>query len=86
MHITAIREHVVPVPSAMRIAVSDFHEMTTPIMAVVLDTRHVGHACNSAGRYACGMAVADGTLNRPDTPGTGFERHPASYALMREMA
>lgn len=86
MHITTIREQVVPVQSALRNAVFDFDEMTTPVVAVVLDTCHVGYARNSTGPHACAMAVAAGTLNRPDTPGTGFERHPASYALMREMA
>jgi len=94
MRITAIHERVVPVRSAMRNAVFDFDEITTSIVAVVLDTSQVGYGFNSTGRYACGVnmrerfipRVADGTLNRPDRPGIGFERHPALYALMREMA
>ena len=38
------------------------------------------------GGYAEGMVVTDGTLNRPDHPGIGFEHQPALYALMRELA
>ena len=38
------------------------------------------------GGYADGMVVRDGTLNLPDCPGIGFERQPALYALMRELA
>lgn len=38
------------------------------------------------GGYAEGMQVTDGTLNCPDTPGIGFERQPALFALMRELA
>ena len=38
------------------------------------------------GGYAEGMHVTDGTLNLPDGPGLGFERQPALYALMQEMA
>jgi L-alanine-DL-glutamate epimerase-like enolase superfamily enzyme len=38
------------------------------------------------GGYAEGMVVSDGTLNLPDCPGIGFERQPALYALMRELA
>ena len=38
------------------------------------------------GGYADGMTVTDGTLNLPQHPGIGFERQPALYALMRELA
>ena len=75
-------------------AVFDVDGMTTSIVAVVLDRGQVGYAFNATGPYACGVdmqerfitRVADGTPNRPDTPGIGVERHPALHALMREMA
>ena len=38
------------------------------------------------GGYAEGMAVEDGTLGLPDAPGIGFERQPALFELMRELA
>ena len=38
------------------------------------------------GGYAEGMNVRDGLLNLPDTPGIGFERQPALFALMRELS
>jgi D(-)-tartrate dehydratase len=38
------------------------------------------------GGYAEGMTVTEGTLNLPDAPGIGFERQPALYALMRDLA
>ena len=38
------------------------------------------------GGYADGMVVSDGTLNLPDTPGVGFERQPALFPLMQELA
>jgi len=38
------------------------------------------------GGYAEGMAVTDGTLGLPDCPGIGFERQPALYNLMQELA
>lgn len=38
------------------------------------------------GGYADGMVVTDGTLNRPDAPGIGFERQPALFGLMQELA
>ncbi|GAC1331379.1 MAG: mandelate racemase/muconate lactonizing enzyme family protein [Beijerinckiaceae bacterium] len=38
------------------------------------------------GGYAEGMRVTDGMLNLPDIPGIGFERQPALYALMQELA
>ncbi len=38
------------------------------------------------GGYAEGMVVSDGALALPDTPGIGFERQPALFELMRELA
>ena len=38
------------------------------------------------GGYADGMVVSDGTLNLPDAPGIGFERQPALFGLMQELA
>jgi len=38
------------------------------------------------GGYADGMEVSDGALNLPDMPGIGFERQPALFPLMQEMA
>jgi D(-)-tartrate dehydratase len=38
------------------------------------------------GGYAEGMVVTDGHLKLPDTPGIGFERQPALYRLMQELA
>ena len=38
------------------------------------------------GGFAEGMAVSDGQLNLPDCPGIGFERQPALFAIMRDLA
>ena len=38
------------------------------------------------GGYADGMTVTDGTLNLPDCAGIGFERQPALFSLMQELA
>ena len=38
------------------------------------------------GGHAEGMAATGGALNLPDCPGIGFERQPALFALMRELA
>jgi L-alanine-DL-glutamate epimerase-like enolase superfamily enzyme len=38
------------------------------------------------GGYADGMVVSNGTLNLPDAPGIGFERQPALFSLMQELA
>lgn len=38
------------------------------------------------GGFIDGMVVRDGALNLPDAPGIGFERQPALFALMRELA
>jgi len=38
------------------------------------------------GGYAEGMNVSEGLLNLPDTPGIGFERQPALFALMQELS
>lgn len=38
------------------------------------------------GGYADGMVVENGSLNLPDAAGIGFERQPALYALMSELA
>jgi L-alanine-DL-glutamate epimerase-like enolase superfamily enzyme len=38
------------------------------------------------GGYAEGMVVTNGTLNLPDAPGIGFERQPALFGLMQELA
>ncbi len=38
------------------------------------------------GGYAEGMEVSDGALSLPDMPGIGFERQPALFPLMQEMA
>jgi L-alanine-DL-glutamate epimerase-like enolase superfamily enzyme len=38
------------------------------------------------GGYAEGMVVTDGTLNLPDCPGIGFERQPALFSLMQDLA
>ncbi len=71
MRITAIHERAVPVQSAMRNAAFDFSEMTTSVVAVVLDgaegggaRRTVGYAFNSTGRYACGAAMRDRFIPR----------------------
>ncbi len=64
MRITAIHERAVPVRSAMRNAAFDFSEMTTSIVAVVLDSGHVGYAFNSTGRYACGAAMRERFIPR----------------------
>ena len=38
------------------------------------------------GGYADGMEVSNGALSLPDMPGIGFERQPALFPLMQEMA
>ncbi len=38
------------------------------------------------GGYADGMEVSEGMLSLPDMPGIGFERQPALFPLMQEMA
>ena len=38
------------------------------------------------GGYADGMTVTNGTLNLPDCAGIGFERQPALFSLMQELA
>ena len=74
MRISAIYERAIPVRSAMRNAAFDFSEMTTSIVAVLLDgaRRTVGYAFNSTGRYACGAAMRERFIPRilaaaPDT-------------------
>ena len=66
MRITAIHERAVPVQSAMRNAAFDFSEMTTTVVAVVLEgaRRTVGYAFNSTGRYACGAAMRERFIPR----------------------
>jgi len=66
MRIAAIHERAVPVKSAMRNAAFDFSEMTTSIVAVVLEGARdtVGYAFNSTGRYACGAAMRERFIPR----------------------
>ncbi len=69
MRITAIRERAVPVRSAMRNAAFDFSEMTTSVVAVVVDSGRgggpvTGYAFNSTGRYACGAAMRERFIPR----------------------
>ena len=57
MKITAIREIVVPISSAIRNAYIDFSQMTASVVAIVTDLRRdgrpvVGFGFNSNGRYA----------------------------------
>ena len=66
MRITAIHVRAVPVQSAMRNAAFDFSEMTTSVVAVVLEgaRRTVGYAFNSTGRYACGAVMRERFIPR----------------------
>src|SRR5438094_4978646 len=62
MRIVDIREHAVPLKSALRNSSFDFSEMTTSVVAVITDVVRdgrpvAGFAFNSTGRYACGAQM-----------------------------
>src|SRR6266487_797993 len=62
MRIVDIRETAIPLRSQLRNSSFDFSEMTTSVVAVIIDVRRDGRpvsgfAFNSTGRYACGAQM-----------------------------